>query len=51
MKKLLSTQGIVWPARKECWQKTAIVIAASIAAAGLFIAGDAAFGAMISLLV
>lgn len=51
MKKLLSVQGIIWPARKECWQKTATVIVVSAVAALLFIAGDTAFGALISLVV
>lgn len=51
MKKLVSPQGVVWPTRKSCWNKTGIVICTCIAFGAVLVAADSLFGFVFQFLI
>lgn len=50
-KKALFPKGIVWPARKECWKKTGVVIVTCVAFGVILIGADTVLGAALHLLI
>lgn len=51
VKKLVSPQGVVWPSRKSCWNKTGIVICTCIAFGAVLVAADSLFGFVFQFLI
>lgn len=51
VKRALFPQGIIWPGRKECWNKTGTVILTCVAFGAILIGTDVILGVIFGLLL